>query len=534
MSQIPDLKRLSDYVFHYAKIGPDREAMVGSDIRWTYSDLARQVDRLACALLAMGVEHGDRIAIMGTPRAECFTVLLAASRIGAITIGLNPKFPMSELQYFVDDAEPKVLLGFAQDEEGDHEEALKTLGRDRASLERVVILGDKDGSITWEALLSEGEAISDDFYARACEGLTPRNPALIVYTSGTTGRPKGAVLPECGLVYCSRVQVDRWDATEDGFRMLVNLPVNHIGFMGDMCSYTLVGGGTMFFMEKFDPHGVLELIQRERLTGLGQVPTMFQLILSQPDFKDYDLSSLKRIIWGGACAPRELIEALSRNGAKLSTSYGMTETTGSVTYTSEDADMDELQNTVGKPDERYEVRIARVDGTPVEPGEEGEIQVRGDHNMIEYWRRPDATAAAFDENGWMHTGDVAVLREDGNYAIRGRLTGMYKSGGENVYPREVEIALEEHPEVAMAAVIGVPDPTYQEVGHAFVMPYPGCDPEPDALRAFCKERLANFKVPKRIEVQPELPMLPIGKIDKVSLKKEALAALEANSEAERQ
>ena len=141
--------------------------------------------------------------------------------------------------------------------------------------------------------------------------------------------------------------------------------------------------------------------------------------------------------------------------------------------------------------------------------------------MVEYWKNPEATAKAIEADGWMHTGDVAVLREDGCYAIRGRLTGMYKSGGENVYPREVEIALEEYPEVAMAAVIGVPDPLYQEVGHAFVMPYPGCSPEPDALRAFCKERLANFKVPKLITVEPELPMLPIGKIDKVTLRKQA-------------
>lgn len=527
MPMPPELERISDYVAHYAKLCPDREALVLDPLRWTYRDLAEQVDGLARALVAGGIRKGDRVAVMGTPRPECFAVMLAASSIGAITVGLNPKFPLEELRYFVGDAEPRLLLGFGQDAEGDHRVLLETLAREAACLERVLVLGDgaDEGTTPWTALLAEGGEVDDAALAEARAELQPRDPALIVYTSGTTGRPKGAVLPNCGLVYCSRVQADRWGI--DPLRLLVNLPVNHIGFMGDTCSYCLVAGGTAFFMEKFDPVGILELIQRERLTGWGQVPTMFQITVSMPQYERCDLSSLQGIIWGGACASRELLENLARTGAKkLATSYGMTETTGSVTYTAEGADMDELVNTVGTPDPRYEVRIANPDGKAVKPGEEGEIQVRGDHIMLEYWRQREATAETIDEESWLHSGDVALLREDGKYAIRGRLSGMYKSGGENVYPREVERVLEEHSHVALAAVFGVPDSVYSEVGVAYVIREPGTAPNAEEIRAFCKERLVNFKVPKAVIIRDMLPMLPIGKVDRVTLRTQALAEAE--------
>ncbi len=514
----PDLPLIGDYLGHWARVAPDREALVLGSIRWTYREFADRVERLAKTLLACGVDRGDRVAVMATPRPECFAVMLAASRVGAITLGLNPKFPLRELQYFVADAEPRLLIGFGKDAEGDHHEVLAALAREAVSVERAVVIGDAEADVSWEDFLSMGGRVDRAALASRSCVTQPRDPALIVYTSGSTGRPKGAVLPNGGLAFCSRVQADRWNA--DPVRLLVNLPVNHIGFMGDMCSYALVAGGTAFFMEQFDPPGILELIAKERITGWGQVPTMFQMTLAHPAYEDADLTSLQSIIWGGAHAPKALLESLAKTGARLATSFGMTETTGSVTYTGEDAGFEELEQTVGKPDPRYEVRIADANGVPVDAGAEGEIQVRGDHIMIEYWRRPEATAEAIDADGWLHTGDVALLRSDGRYAIRGRMSGMYKSGGENVYPREVEIVLEEHPGVALAAVIGVPDPVFAEVGRAYVIREPGSDPSEAELRSFCGERLVNFKVPKHIVIRDMLPMLPIGKVDKVALSAE--------------
>jgi acyl-CoA synthetase (AMP-forming)/AMP-acid ligase II len=515
------LPRISDYVGLHAAAQPEREALVLGGRRWTYRRLAGEVDRFAASLHAAGVRRGDRVAILSTPRPECFLGALAAASLGAITLGLNPKFPLDELHYFAADAGPRLLLGFARDAEGDHREALAALARAEPAPARVVALGEpgEPGALAFEAWLAEGDGVPSGELARARAGVGAGDAALLVYTSGTTGRPKGALIPHRALARCGAVQAGRWRA--DPLRVLCDLPVNHIGFMGDVCAYALAAGGTTVFMERFEPDAIPALIERERLTGWGQVPTMFALTLAQPAFARHDLSSLRRIVWGGARAPRELIAALRRTGAVVSTSYGSTETGGSITYTDDDADLDQLSETVGRPDPHYEVRLVGDGGRPVAPGEVGEIQVRGDHVMLGYWRRPEATREAIDAEGWLHTGDLALLRRDGCLALRGRTSETYKSDGENVHPREVELALEDHPDVLLAAVFGVPDALYGEVGHAFVMRRPGRDPDEDALRAHCRARLVNFKVPKRVFVRDALPMLPIGKVDKRALRREA-------------
>ena len=519
MTAIPLFDRISDYVPYHAARHGERDCMVQDDRRWSYARLAAEVDAFARALLDAGVQKGDRVAFLSTPRPEAFLAFLATASIGGIMLGLNPKFPPGELGYFVGDAEPRLLLGFASDAEGEHADVLRSLGAGCASVGRVVVLGTGEGCTPWEAWLAEGSKVSSEALASVRAEVEAGDPCLLVYTSGTTGRPKGALLSHRGITTCSVVQAERWAA--EPLRGICNLPVNHIGFMGDMSSYALVAGGTMFHMEKFDPHGMLALIESERLTCWGQVPTMFALALAQPDFEKFDLSSLRWIIWGGSRAPREMIEALRRTspGVVVATSFGMTETTGSVTYTQPDDDIETLSETVGRPDPHFEVRIARPDGTPVEPGEEGEILVRGSHIMLGYWRRPEATAAAIDAQGWLHTSDVALLRPDGNHALRGRMSEMYKSGGENVYPKEVEQVLEAHPAVALSAVFGIPDPLFGEVGLAYVIRRPGTDPKEEELRTFCREHLVNFKLPKRIVIAEILPMLPIGKIDKVALRR---------------
>jgi acyl-CoA synthetase (AMP-forming)/AMP-acid ligase II len=518
----PVLARISDYVALHAAAHPEREALVLGEARWSYGRLADEVDRCAASLWRAGLRKGDRVALMATPRPECFLTFLAAASLGGIALGLNPKFPLEELRYFIADAEPKLLLGFGRDAEGDHRDVLAQLAREHGCLERTVVLDEAGaaGTLRFAEWLAEGQGLAREVLTAARAAVETSDPCLLVYTSGTTGRPKGAVLPHRALSYCAAVQAERW--TAEPLRCLCNLPVNHIGFMGDISSYVLVAGGTNVFLEKFDPAGMLALIERERLTGWGHVPTAFAYVLGLPDLDRRDLSSLQLVIWGGASMPREMIEAVQRlTGARMATSYGSTETGGSVTYTDPGAGLDVLAETVGRPDPRFEVRVADPGGREVGVGVEGEIQVRGDHLMSGYWRRPEATREAIDAEGWLHTGDVALLRPDGNLVLRGRLSEMYKSGGENVYPREVESVLEQHPAVALAAVLGVPDPVYGEVGSAYVLRSPGADPAPEALRAFCLERLVNFKVPKRIEVRDALPMLPIGKVDKRALRREA-------------
>jgi acyl-CoA synthetase (AMP-forming)/AMP-acid ligase II len=279
-------------------------------------------------------------------------------------------------------------------------------------------------------------------------------------------------------------------------------------------------------MEHFDPAVALRLIGAERLTIWGSVPSVFQMQLALPEAARCDFSSIELILWEGAALPEQLITRLVSICPRLATNYGLTETTSAVTIVAPTSDPDVLANTVGYPFESVEIRLVDADGEDVSAGREGEIWTRSIYNMLGYWRRPDETALALLPGGWLRTGDLAVRRSDGRYRIVGRLKEMYKSGGYNVYPREVERVIETHPAVSQAAVVGIPDPLWQEVGVAYVVLREHTTPQ--ALAAHCRDRLANYKVPKRFELRDTLPLLPIGKIDKLRLRLEALADIPAS------
>lgn len=282
-------------------------------------------------------------------------------------------------------------------------------------------------------------------------------------------------------------------------------------------------------MERPDPAAMLDVIERERVTMLGGVPTLYQFLTAVPRFATADLSSLQMIAWGGAPMPLDLVKTYrQRANAKLMALYGMTEVTGSITFTDLDADDETLAHTIGKPDPNLNVRLMADEGNTCNVGEPGEIQLSHASVMLGYYNRPEATRRAFTGDGYFRTGDIAVQRADGNLELVGRRQDMFKSGGYNVYPREIELCLESHPEVALAAVIAVPDPTYYEVGHAFVLPQVNTRVDAAELSAWCRERLAGYKVPKHIVVTADLPLLPVGKIDKQALKQ----ALKRNNDLE--
>ena len=511
--------RITDYIGRWAAAAPEREAAVLGDVRITYAELERRVDRVARALLAAGVKRGDRVATLCTPHPDFYVTFLASSSIGAMWLGLNPKYTLEELKYVVDDAQPSVI--FARTRIGNRDYRPDLVELCRGSKRDLVAFGDEDLPARAEPFgmfEGRGALVSDEELAQARALVEPGDAAMLVYTSGTTGKPKGAMLPHRGLVKCSEVQSKIW--TAEPLRILNNFPINHVGCVGDICCYALVSGGTIVFMEQFDPEKIPAVIERERITAFGQIPAMFAMILETVRPSDGqtvrpDLSSVQIIIWSGAAASRELILKLREITPRMSSSYGLTESVGSVTYVHDTGDLEILSDTIGWPHPAYEFRLASPDGTPVRVGEPGEIQVRGDFIMLGYLNRPAATGEAIDEEGWLHTGDLAVARPDGAIKLIGRLKEMFKSGGYNVYPREIEIALEAHPAVRLAAVIGVPDPLYVEVGHAFVVADGVTD---DQLREHCRTRLANYKVPKRFTIAADLPLLPIGKIDKRALR----------------
>ncbi len=515
-SRPPRLTLISDYPRHWAEHAPDREAMVFGSARWNFAELADRVDACARALIAAGIEPGDRVATLSPPHPDFYVTFLAAASIGAIWLGLNPRYQIRELDYVVNDATPRLIFARSRIDDRDYQAELGHLAGNCPSVERFVHL-DRPvplaRSQAWDDFLAAGAGA--DLEARRAT-ITSRHPCLIVYTSGTTGRPKGAIIDHYSLVHVARVQYAIWPVSP--IRALNNLPINHIGCVGDITCDTLVPGGALIFQEQFDPADMLAAIPRERITFFGHVPTALQLLVNHPSFESTDFRTVQIIIWEGAAAPIELIERLRARCPEVANAYGMTETVGSVTFTFDSDDIDVLADSVGWPVPDYSLRIAGPAGEPIEAGTPGEIQVQGDFVTRGYWNRPEATEELFTPDGWLKTGDLAVLRPDGAYKLIGRLKEMFKSGGYNVYPREIEQVLETHPDVAMAAVIGVADPLYQEVGHAFVMAHPGRTPTPAELERHCRTGLANYKVPKRFTVSAELPMLPIGKVDKQALK----------------
>lgn len=516
-TELPILRLITDHLDRQADERPDQDFLVQGDTRLTYAQTKALVDRTAKALLAAGIERGDRVAMLSTPRSEFYVHHLAVTSVGAIWVGLNPKYTAGELEHIVGDAEPTLLFGFGELLGDDLLPSLSGLLDTHPSIRELVLFDDgtPERGVDWEAFLASGDAIDDEALAERRAAIDPMDAAYLVYTSGSTGRPKGALITHYSSNFCNVIGVERKALTDRA--IICNLPINHVGAIGDICGRTMTGGGTLYFQEAFSPVDMMELIQSERLNTIGGVPTMLQMCLAHPDIDAYDLTSIDLIAWGGAGMPADLLQDLmAKTECTRSTmGYGMTETTGGVTYSGLHDSIDLLTTTIGTPDHRQPLRIWHPDGREAERDEAGEIQVKGDYVLAGYWRQPEATAAAFTDDGWFCTGDLAVHRQDGYVQIVGRMSEMYKSGGYNVYPREVELALEAHPGVSMAAVVSVPDPTFQEVGVAYVMGL--MDVDADELRAFARERLANYKLPKEIHQLSKLPMLPIGKVDKKAL-----------------
>ena len=519
MEEIPGLPRLGDYVRHWARRRPRREASVLDGERLTYEGLADRVAGMSKALLAAGVCRGDRVAMLTSPRPEFLVAMLAAGDIGAIWLGMHPRYRLPELHYVVAAARPKIVVAFDEIDGRRYHAELEDLAAAHSCIERTVILGEPcSGGQRFADFVDAGAAVSDAALDCARSAVSPGDTAVIILTSGTTGMPKGAMISHRALVGGGRVQALHWPS--DHTRLLQNMPPNHIAGLGMSTAQALVTGGTVVFVDRFEPRRMLDTIEEERITFFMHAPAIYHLLMSEPDFATRDLSSVEYWLWAGSPAPADLVERLHAMGGRTGTAFGMTELGTYATFTDANAGIEALTQSIGRPDPHYELRIADRRGQVPPRGREGEIQARGDWVLNGYFNQPEATREAFAAGGWFRSGDIAVEREDGNWTLVGRLKEMFKSGGFNVYPREIEIAIESHPAVAMAAVIGVPDPRWHEVGHAFVQTAPGAEVGASELDAWCRERIANYKVPKSFETVEELPRLPIGKIDKQALARE--------------
>lgn len=522
----PLLTLISDYAAWYADRTPDAPAATQDGHVLTWSELARDVDDLARAMIEAGINKGDRVAMLAPPSPDFLTVFLATAAIGAIWVGLNPRYRHEELAYVVQDCAPSLIIGRRRVAGRDYVKDLEALAAESSA--DLVLIGEDEldarAHLPLGAYVAQGATISDEALAERKASVTTRDPCLIVYTSGSTGKPKGAVLHHEGLILPALEQGETMRG--EPLCMLNYLPINHIGCVGDITALVLANGGKLAFLEQFDVETGLNVMASEGVTLWGTVPSVFEMTVAHPAFAQADLSAVRRVFWGGAAMPAPTIKALMPVATCMGTNYGLTESCGPITATGDmtvqnEKDIAFATASVGRPTRHYEVRLRAENGALVQnPGVDGEIEARGAPLFLGYWNRPDATAEAFTKDGWFRTGDVGAWLDDGRLRITGRLKEMYKSGGYNVYPREIEIALETHPAITEAAVVGVTDPVWGEVGVAFVIARGAVDEA--ELQAHCRHRLANYKIPKRFVIAPDLPRLPVGKVDKMALRRLAL------------
>jgi len=477
-----------------ARKTPHRTALIHGDTAVSYAALHERTTRLAHALRALGVRRGDRVAYLGPNHPSFLEALFATGLIGAVFVPLNTRLAEPELAFQIRDSGATVLLHAAA-RTGD--------------LPGVRTAVEADGA-AYEELLAAAPALPID------ERVGPDDVCIIMYTSGTTGRPKGAMLTHGNLTWNAvNVLVDQ-DLIADEVA-LVAAPLFHTAGLNMLTLPVLLKGGSCVLVGSFDAAAALELVERHRVTFMFGVPTMFDRLTREPGWPDADLSSLRMLSCGGSPVPTPLIAAYQDRGLTFLQGYGMTEAAPGTLFLDAEHAVSKA-GTAGVPHFFSDVRVARPDLTPVKPGETGEVLVRGPHVMPGYWGLPEESAAAFAD-GWFRTGDAARIDADGYVTIVDRFKDMIISGGENIYPAEVEDALLAHADIAECAVIGVPDEKWGEVGRAVLVAREGRAPDPDEVLASLSGRLAPYKIPKTAVVVDALPRTASGKLVKADVRR---------------
>ena len=509
----PRFDRLVDYLAHNATVHPDTEALVDGRERLTWCTALSRCDRYASGLLGAGIGAGDRVAVWSVPRIDALLLYLACIRIGAVFVAVDPRHSLKEAAFILGDAEPSILFYIREFEGRDYETDVRSL-----DLGLPALALENEPESAFNRFVEAGT--NPESVAALAEALKPSDPVALVYTSGSTGRPKGALLTQYGLAHNYW-----WMLSErycDPFRMAAHSPMNHLAMLGDTVALSILAAGTMFVFERFDPLIVLEAIERESLSYVKGSPAHYLLMIEaageQPDF---DLSSIQFIYSGGAALPASLLDVLERWCARVATDYGSTEMIGTSIYIRPGDTREQKLHTIGRPTGPYRARVADATGEEQPDGEVGELQTHGPWQLPGYFRREEATAALFTPDGWLRSGDLCRQRQDGFLQMAGRAKEMFKSGGYNVYPREVEMALEDNPKVSMAVVVEIPDPKWSEVGVAFVALTAGSETTPEELRDECRARLANYKVPKQVVILEQVPRLSVGKVDRNGLRAKA-------------
>lgn len=506
---------------------PDAEALVdvAGGRRWTYAELNAEIDVVARALIASGIERGDRVGIWAPNCPEWTILQYATAKIGAILVAVNPAYRTHELAYVLRQSGTRLLVSASAFKTSDYLSMVAEVLPETPDVTGVVFLDTSD----WDALRARAGQVSAADLRTRMDSLQPSDPINIQYTSGTTGSPKGATLSHRNILN-NGFFVTELINLGPGERLCIPVPFYHcFGMVMGNLGCTTHGATMVIPAAGFDPAATLEAIEKERCTALYGVPTMFIAMLGHPDLGERDLSSLRTGIMAGATCPMELMKRCVNelNMSELAIAYGMTETSPVSCQTLIDDDLDRRTSTVGRAHPHVEIRIVDPEtGHTVKRGQPGEFCTRGYSVMLGYWNDDDRTREAVDVDGWMHTGDLAVMRDDGYCMIIGRIKDMVIRGGENVYPREVEEFLHTHPDIDDAQVIGVPDEKYGEEICAWIRMRAGRTPlDADAVRAFASGKLAHYKIPRYVRVVDDFPMTVTGKVRKVEMRAETVRLL---------
>ncbi len=511
-----------------ARLFGSLEALVEGDLRLDFSELLAAVDEAARAVVASGIEPGDRVAIWAPNCAEWVIACSAIHRAGAVLVPLNTRFKGPEAAYILNSSRARMMFTVSDFLDTDYVEMLGDRG-EVPHLEQLVVLRGpaRDDTIAWTDFLGRAAQVDADAAARRAAAIGPDDLANILFTSGTTGAPKGAMLRHSASVraYWAWASVV---GLEEGDRYLIVNPFFHSFGLNSGILACYLKGATIIPHAVFDVPAVMKRVEEEKVTMLPGPPAIYQTMLDHPDRDTYDTSTLRLSVTGAAAVPVEMIRRMREELTfkTIVTGYGLTEATGIATMCRHDDDPETISQTAGRAIPDVEVQIVGEDGAEVPRGEPGELVVRGYVVMPGYFENPEATAETIDADGWLHTGDIAVMDADGNVTITDRIKDMFIVGGFNAYPAEIEGAILRHPAVNQVAVVGVPDHRMGEVGMAFVVLRPGTTLDEAELIAWCREQMANYKVPRHVRIVDALPLNASNKVLKFQLRDEGLASLQ--------
>lgn len=496
---------IGDFLTRRSRITPDREGLVCEDVRRTYQDLNVRANCLANAMTALGIGYGDRIGILAFNEPEYYDMYFGLGKIGATLVPVNYRLAGPEIQYILSDSESKVLV-FGPE----YTEVVDSIRSDIPTKDFIAISkSPPDWAKSYETLISDASDGEPQIVGGDDDTLT------ILYTSGTTGRPKGAELTHT-YYYWNSVNLMCTLGLDIGNTSLIALPLFHIGALAGP-PWVVHSGGKVVLLRTLDPQRFLELIEEEKINGFGSVPQLLDFLKFVPDFEKYDWSSVKTILVYAAPVPVTLIREYEASGIEVRQLYGLTECNTGTVLDSENAI--EKVGSCGRPFFHTEVRVVDENGQDLPPEEKGEVLLRAPNMMKGYLNRPDETAAAIKE-GWLHTGDIAKMDADGFLYILDRKKDMIISGGENIYPAEIEDALLNNPKVADVGVIGYPHEKWGEAVKAIVVVQEGQTLTEDELIEWCKGKIGRFKIPKSVVITAAIPRTPTGKILKTELRKQ--------------